>query len=209
VILKVKFYHQLMVGGSFNSLSTIYAFNYDGSVAEGFPKFMADAQFGNIIPIGDVDVDGDNEIIVGTWSGTTYVYDTPGQTNFDDWPLYQHDAAHTGNYISLGQNPGIRPQSKVVNLVDTELNGNLIIELQRFENDIWETVGIPVDEIITIPANGLLKLDIGEDNLGNQVFKGFNNLDVKLGSSGKVRVKLSFENNDGVKKEAVWEFDVA
>ncbi|MEM0465717.1 MAG: hypothetical protein QXW97_03390 [Candidatus Pacearchaeota archaeon] len=49
---------------------------------------------------------------------------------------------------------------------------------------------------INIPAKGLLKLDNGKDNLGNQVFTGWNNLNIKAYSSGNYRVYVRLESNN-------------
>jgi len=54
----------------------------------------------------------------------------------------------------------------------------------------------------------LLKLDTGKDNLGNQVFEGFNNLNVKASSAGDYRVYARFEANSQF-VETNWEFKVA
>ncbi|HLD58120.1 MAG TPA: S8 family serine peptidase [archaeon] len=85
-------------GGQYvNHLAAIYAVNHDGSIVSGFPKFVDDTPFGNIAPAGDIDNDGKNEFMIGTWRGTTFVYDSPGDSN-NEWPVFQHDAQHTGTY---------------------------------------------------------------------------------------------------------------
>lgn len=57
---------------------------------------------------------------------------------------------------------------------------------------------------VKIPANGILKLDTGKDNLGNQAYPGFNNLNVMLDSAGKYRVLVEF-----LGKISSWEFSVS
>jgi len=79
-------------------LPNYYAFNLDGSVVEGFPKKIADFGLGNGAPIGDLDDDGDNELILYTWSGNIYVWDLPGKSGNDKWSMFQHDPQHTGLY---------------------------------------------------------------------------------------------------------------
>ena len=102
-------------------------------------------------------------------------------------------------------------QSKIVNNKDVDVSGNLHLSFQKKEDGEWiikETLFDYNEEgEITIPANGLVKLDIGEDNLGNQVFAGFNNLDVNAEDSGEYRVYVSFEVGEQ-KFESSWEFDV-
>ena len=64
---------------------------------------------------------------------------------------------------------------------------------------------------ITIPANGLIKLDVGEsrDSEGAdtplQNFVGFNNLDISAEEVGDYRVFASFEVNRQI-IETNWEF---
>ncbi len=74
-------------------------------------------------------------------------------------------------------------------------------------NNLWQDVKIVVNKQISIPAQGLLKLDTGKDNLGNQVFEGFNNMNVVADSSGDYRVYTRFES-DGKISEDNWEFEI-
>jgi len=85
-------------GWNDNNLGVFYVINHDGSIVEGFPKYLDDSLFGNVFPVGDLDGDKDNELIIGTWKGTTFVYDLPGKSDNDDWPMFQHDPQHTGCY---------------------------------------------------------------------------------------------------------------
>jgi hypothetical protein len=64
------------------------------------------------------------------------------------------------------------------------------------------------DEEITVPANGLIKLDVGEDSNGAQVFDGWNNVEVvSFGLLGPIEVYVSFEV-DGELFEDSWEFEI-
>ncbi|MBU2477054.1 S8 family serine peptidase, partial [Candidatus Micrarchaeota archaeon] len=81
-----------------NNLAANYAVNIDGSIVEGFPKYTDDAGFGTTYAVEDLDNDGDNEFLMGTWRGTTFVYDLSGNSGSDSWPQFQHDAQHTGLY---------------------------------------------------------------------------------------------------------------
>ncbi len=99
-------------------------------------------------------------------------------------------------------------QSKIVNNGNSILTGNLIMILQKNVSGVWQDVRLVVNKTISIPANGLIKLDIGKDNLGNQVFEGFNNLNVTATSAGNYRVYARFEAN-GQFVESSWEFEVA
>ncbi|MEK6871566.1 MAG: S8 family serine peptidase, partial [Nanoarchaeota archaeon] len=105
-------------------------------------------------------------------------------------------------------NTGVKPQSKLVNSATAILTGQLQIKLQKKINGVFTDVSTVVNQQINIPASGLLKLDIGKDNLNNQVFTGFNNLNVKADSFGYYRVYVRFEKN-GQFVEGNWEFTVA
>ncbi|MEK6871862.1 MAG: S8 family serine peptidase, partial [Nanoarchaeota archaeon] len=99
-------------------------------------------------------------------------------------------------------------QSKIVNNnKNATLIGNLQIKLQKKINGNFIFVSTVVNQSASIPANGLLKLDTGKDNLGNQVFTGFNTLNVKADSVGDYRVYARFEKN-GQFVESNWEFMV-
>ncbi len=101
-----------------------------------------------------------------------------------------------------------KPQSKIVNNDNFTINGQLEIFLQKNVSGNWQDVKLVVDKTVSIPANGLLKLDIGKDNLGNQVYEGFNNLNATASSAGDYRVYARFESN-GKFVEGDWEFKVA
>ncbi len=77
----------------------------------------------------------------------------------------------------------------------------------EMDNYSQEIINISDEEII-VPANGLIKLDVGKDSLGNQVFDGWNNVEVvSFGLSGPIEVYVSFEV-DGELFEDSWEFEI-
>jgi len=80
-----------------------YAIDDNGLIVENFPKVVDDGGFGNIAPMSDIDGDGLNEMYIGTWSGTTFIWDLEGYEELNEWPMYQHDAQHTGNYNLLNE----------------------------------------------------------------------------------------------------------
>ena len=80
-----------------------YALDEDGTVVGSFPKVVDDGGFGNVAPMSDIDGDGLNEMLIGTWAGTTFVWDLEGYEELNEWPVYQHDSQHTGNY-NFGRN---------------------------------------------------------------------------------------------------------
>ena len=100
-----------------------------------------------------------------------------------------------------------RPQSKIVNKEEESITGDLIMKLQKYDGTNWKDEKEVVNKQVTIPANGLLKLDTGKDSNGNQVFDGFNNLGVKTSSTGKYRVYLKFIV-ESKNFEKSWDFTV-
>ena len=79
----------------------------------------------------------------------------------------------------------------------------------------WVDTEVAVDGVsIVVPANGLIKLDIGESRDANGVdspmtgFSGWNSLGVVASSVGQYRVYASFSTGGQV-VETSWEFVVA
>jgi hypothetical protein len=81
------------------------------------------------------------------------------------------------------------------------------MKFQKKVNNVWTDAQEVVNQQVAIPANGLIKLDTGKDNLGNQAFSGWNNLNVVATPSGDYRVYAKFEFYGQV-VEASWEFGV-
>ena len=108
-----------------------------------------------------------------------------------------------------------KPQSKIVNN-NEDYTAGLKIIIQKDINNTWQDIETVVDKKVTIPAGSLVKLDTGEDNLGNQVLEGFNNLGVTINEIGDYRVYAVLKKNgvtlkdlDGKLLEANWEFSVS
>lgn len=102
-------------------LGGVYAFNFDGSVIDGFPK-VTDLEADASVTISDIDNDGDVELIgsshdnrncydyiPGTqifkhkYTSDIYVWDIDGiyYEEFVEWPMFQHDLFYSGNYAFL------------------------------------------------------------------------------------------------------------
>ena len=97
---------------------------------------------------------------------------------------------------------------KIVNNENSAVAGLMNIIVQRNVGGNWVTVpGNVISETITIPANGLLKLDTGLDSNDNQVFPGFNDLNINVNEVGQYRVLVQFTEN-GFTSESSWEFGV-
>ena len=89
------------------------------------------------IQIVDLDNDGKLELITGSESeynkniivpySSVMVWETDiVKSGFIDWPMFQHDSQHTGNY-NFGKRPQSKPQSKIVN----NENFDLIVDNQK------------------------------------------------------------------------------
>lgn len=76
----------------------VFAFNIeDGSSVTGFPVATSDAVMGSPA-IGDVDDDGEPEVVVGSWDGRVYAWNGDGSTAWVARP----DFAHLGTSRYLG-----------------------------------------------------------------------------------------------------------
>lgn len=82
--------------------SKVYILHHDGTAAEGWPK-MTNGGIRAAASIADLDGDGKIEIGVGSTDGKYYVWNTMGNTSdYSQWPMFAHDAYHTGVYRSSG-----------------------------------------------------------------------------------------------------------
>ncbi len=83
----------------------IYVYRGDGSIVPGWPKIM-DNPVQNSLLVDDLDLDGDMELLVGIWKdlmvgSVMYAWDLdyPYSLKSAKWPMYMHDAQHSGTYI--------------------------------------------------------------------------------------------------------------
>ena len=80
--------------------SGLYVYNLNGTIIEGFPKFQGEVS-ADVYVVEDLDNDGDIEMISSSTNGQTIiVLDLIKEYNSSslEWPMFQHDAQHTGNY---------------------------------------------------------------------------------------------------------------
>jgi subtilisin family serine protease len=115
------------------------------------------------------------------------------------WPRLQYDSGYSGKY----EKPMQRPESKIVNYENNNITGNLLLKLQYKNNDFWSDSLVCYNNTVSIPANGLLKLDNGLDNLNNFVFNGWNNCNIYANVPGNYRVFAEF-----LRKNSTWEIFV-
>ncbi|UCE17526.1 MAG: VCBS repeat-containing protein [Gemmatimonadota bacterium] len=86
----------------------LLAYHHDGSVVDGFPLACGGAVHSTPALL-DVDGDGDVEVMVGADDGYLYMWDLPGIYDVENipWPMYAHDAQHTGAYPASHLPPDI------------------------------------------------------------------------------------------------------
>ena len=162
------------------------------------------------------DIDNDNKfefIVSESNTGYVYIFEFPyisSNLNISQQFKFVNER-NTGCYDCDDEKEIIeRPQSKIVNNEAFDVSGNLIMKLRLYGNpgEVVEEK-IVVDQEITIPAQGLIKLDTGKDNLGHQVFAGWNNLNVNsidFGSPfGEYDVYVKFTTNNQF-IENIWKF---
>ncbi|MEX2017139.1 MAG: hypothetical protein WD876_01565, partial [Candidatus Pacearchaeota archaeon] len=172
-----------------NGLGALYVINYDGTITEGFPKYLDDNIFGNIASASDLNNDGTNELILGTWRGTAFVYNLHGQTGNDSWPQFQHDAQHTGCYDCDGNTKqDISNTSKIENLGKGSVEMVLSIKIQRFESNgnVWqEYYGLANDRYVLLPGESLNLTEL------------FNGKNVEIPQTGIYRVNVTATDFSG------------
>jgi len=83
------------LGGSLYDLWWLYAFNHDATIVNGFPKRLRGSPWNNIIPVGDLDNDGDNELIVRD-GNNLIAWDLGGDADKIGWPMPNQNAKRTG-----------------------------------------------------------------------------------------------------------------
>lgn len=181
--------------GSLDLLTTsgtnVYAWNYHGDSIDSFPKIT---EIGAQSPaaIDDIDNDGKLELIASSdwdrdvilnidkYRGSIYVWELDGNYSKEKmpWPMFQHDAQHTGCYDC----EKTRPQSKIVNK-GKEITGRLVIKIQKNINLTreWQDYKIVYDGNKSINSNSMIKLD-----------SIFNPLNISVNEAGNYRVYAEF-----------------
>lgn len=91
---------EILIGAHRHNM--LYGWNLDGSVLNGFPK---EIEYSKNLAVGDLDADGDMELLSTTDSGL-YVWDLPGlkSSKNEYWPMFQRDEVNSGYFKHTGCN---------------------------------------------------------------------------------------------------------
>ena len=102
-----------------------------------------------------------------------------------------------------------RPESKIVSDEDEDIEGTLEMKLQRKEEGSWITKET-ISENIVVPAKGIVRLDLGRNNLGDDLFEGWNekNIVAAVNEEGYYRVYASFAMEGKETIEDSWKIKV-
>jgi len=131
---------------------TMYAYRFDGTIEEHFPKTLDYFPSGaDIVTLasGDLDGDGKTELFAIDSQGTAYNWEfasAPGLTTLP-WPMYRQNASHTGQVlpppdlfppiVTIIQPPdGYTFSSGTVNVQATAVDASGITNLKIFLNSV-------------------------------------------------------------------------
>jgi len=133
----------------------IYAFDWDGTVAFGFPIEIDNCAMGSPC-VADIDNDGLNEVIYGEYD-YIHVHQTKGNADYIEWGSERHDYRNTGEYINC------KPQSI---LSDDYWSKKDICADITVESGTLLTIGDQVNVLehkkITVKDNAYLIIDGGK-----------------------------------------------
>ena len=87
--------------------SALHSYTTSGTQAPGFPKFFTGWSLGSPTA-GDLDADGDTELVMLTREGYLFVWNTPGLSSANhEWWHSGHDERNTGRYGADTRPPGV------------------------------------------------------------------------------------------------------
>ena len=185
------------------SWKDLFAFDVDGKMILGWPKNLRAPSpgFGSarrLFPIiGDLEDNNKIDIVLGKEHGIfVYEIDSPFSPVDSPWPMFQHDAQHTGCYDC---DDGIKedmPVSRLHNLGGAA-TGNLILRIDTLADDGWVVYRKVFEGSVSVPAGGSVALD-----------QYWNGQGIKASEAGTYRVIAIYDPDDGADVMGSFEFEV-
>jgi len=146
-----------------------YAFNMDGSTVTGWPKTIAQAPSG-APAFGDIDGDGQGEIVVASYSGSSagylYAYEKDG-SNVTGFPVNSGYITRSATLADLDNNGSM----EIIVSKRTYPTGQVVV----YKGDGTVFPGWPKD-ISTVPAASAAVGDITGDNISEIIFEAYSAL---------------------------------
>ena len=146
-----------------------YAINLDGSIVTGWPKTISQAPSG-APAFGDIDGDGEGEIVVGTYfgssAGSVYAYEKDGSL-VTGFPVISGYVTRSATLADLDNNGSM----EIIVSKRTYPTGQVAV----YKGDGTVFMGWPQD-ISTVPAASAAVGDITGDNIPEIIFEAYSSI---------------------------------
>lgn len=145
-------------------LVNFYAYNPNGSIVNGFPKKIDAPIIIGFSPVGDLDNDGDNELITVSENFIIYVWDLNASSEHNEWPEILHDEQHSGLHSMPSLYIGFsKPQEGRIYLRNLKLIRTLLGRTYIFGSITIEAVTGKDTSKVEFYVDGKLKETINEE----------------------------------------------
>jgi len=169
-----------------SSSGRIYGINYNGELILELNSLVSSGGGNNFQnpAVADLGGDGDLEIVTVTSDGKLISYDLES-TGEIEWPMFHYNKEHTGLYVKN------LPKSKIQNTGANNIQGYLLMKVEKNVNGEWQDYQIVVNDLETgtlrsIEGNSYLALDLI-----------WNPYDVYIYEEGDYRVYVSLLDGNG------------